>query len=560
MKTAIKLFLALALPGALCASCSEKPYGAVPEPWQLKWQDMEMNMFVHFGPNTFTGREWGDGKETEDMFNPTDLDCRQWAETARAAGFKGIIITAKHHDGFCLWPNPVSSHTVARSSWRDGKGDVLAELSAACREYGLGFGIYISPWDRNDPHYGTPGYNDVFVKTLESALGSYGPVFEQWFDGANGEGPNGKKQTYDWPLFNGTVKRLQPEAVIFSDVGPGCRWCGNEYGSCGRTNWSTLDTEGYEPGRNAPSLETLNSGERGASLWIPAETNTSIRPGWFWRESENSEVKSVQKLLQIYYESVGRNSLLLLNVPPDTTGRINAVDSVRLREFRAALDAIFSDNLTEGHKTRTSGDHMHYRMDFGRPLRFNRVELREDIALGQRVAAFTVDARVEGEWKTIASETTVGRRRILLVPQTTADAIRVNVTETLAKPLLGISGLYQDDIYKESEEETLSGVFHKAEDVLGVDLGAVRSVKGIQYTPILNGKGGVIEEFRLEASRDGSEWTTVLDGRLFDNIVNNPVRCEVPLPESVQARFLRLTPLRTSVEGTFGVQSFGPLP
>ena len=220
---------------ASCGTPAPEPYGALPTPEQLAWQRMETNMFVHFGPNTFTSAEWGDGREHPDVFAPSDLDCRQWAAIARDAGMKGIIITAKHHDGFCLWPNPASDHTVARSAWRDGKGDVLRELSDACREAGLGFGVYISPWDRNDPAYGTDAYNDVFRRTLESALGDYGEVFEQWFDGACGEGPNGKRQVYDWDLYLSTVFRLQPQAVVFGDGGPGCRWIGNERGIAGRT-------------------------------------------------------------------------------------------------------------------------------------------------------------------------------------------------------------------------------------------------------------------------------------------------------------------------------------
>ena len=221
----------------LSSGCVQEPapFGVLPSNAQVEWQKMEYTMFVHFGPNTFTGAEWGSGKEKAEIFNPTELDCKQWAATAKGAGMKGIIITAKHHDGFCLWPNPVSSHTVAQSSWKDGKGDVLKELSEACREYGLEFGIYISPWDRNDPHYGTEEYNNIFVQTLEHALGSYGHVFEQWFDRACGEGPNGKQQVYDWPLFNSTVHKMQPDAIIFSDYGPGCRWVGNESGSAGRT-------------------------------------------------------------------------------------------------------------------------------------------------------------------------------------------------------------------------------------------------------------------------------------------------------------------------------------
>ena len=443
MRTSILLAITL----ALTVACTEKPFGPVPSPAQLEWQAMEMNMFCHFGPNTFTGKEWGDGSEAEDLFNPTDLDCRQWAATAKAAGFKGIIITAKHHDGFCLWPSPASSHTVAQSAWRDGQGDVLKELSEACKEYGLKFGVYISPWDRNDPHYGTPEYNDVFVQTLESVLGgTYGPVFEQWFDGANGEGPNGKKQEYDWDLFNGTVLRLQPQAVIFSDVGPGCRWVGNEEGRAGRTNWGRLDIDGFTPGRNSPPIDTLNQGNRYGSHWIPAETDVSIRPGWFWKASETPQVKSVQKLLQIYYESVGRNSLLLLNVPPDDRGHIDPVDSTRLMEFRSALDTIFADNLADGAQTRRKKNV--WTVTLGGPKAFNRLVLQENIALGQRIAAFTVEARIDGQWKTVAEETTIGFKRIVLLPNLTADAVRIRIDESLAKPLLKSIALYQDDIYQ----------------------------------------------------------------------------------------------------------------
>jgi len=445
MRTDILLGTVLLLFGAV--SCAEKPYGAIPSPAQLEWQAMEMNMFCHFGPNTFTGREWGDGTEAEDLFNPSDLDCRQWAATAKAAGFKGIIITAKHHDGFCLWPSPVSSHTVARSSWRDGKGDVLQELSEACREYGLKFGVYISPWDRNDPHYGTPEYNDVFVQTLESVLGgAYGPVFEQWFDGANGEGPNGKKQVYDWPLFNGTVFKNQPQAVIFSDVGPGCRWVGNEEGHAGRTNWGTLNAEGFTPGQNGPSRESLNEGDRGGARWIPAETDVSIRPGWFWRASETPQVKSVQELLKIYYESVGRNSLLLLNVPPDERGHIDPVDSTRLMELRGALDTIFAENLADGARIRRKGNT--WTVTLREPKAFNRLVLQEDLTLGQRIAAFTVEALTAEGWTPVAEETTVGFKRIVLLPDVTASAVRIRVDEALAKPIISQIALYQDDIYK----------------------------------------------------------------------------------------------------------------
>lgn len=432
-----------------------------------------MNMFAHFGPNTFTGREWGLGTEAEDVFNPTDLDCGQWTAIAKAAGFKGIIITGKHHDGFCLWPNPVCEHTVAKSPWKDGKGDVLQELSEACAKDGLKFGVYISPWDRNDPTYGTPEYNDVYAKTLESALGSYGEVFEQWFDGANGEGPNGKKQDYDWPMFNGAVRRLQPNAVIFSDIGPDCRWVGNERGSAGRTCWGRLDTEEFTPGAGAPCRDTLNCGNALGTYWIPAETDVSIRPGWFWRESENDKVKSINELLQIYYESVGRNSLLLLNVPPDTTGRINAADSARLMEFRAALDDIFKNNLTEGAKaeaTSVRGGNFKAQnilneeydsfwaapddvteasitIDLKGAKTFNLIQIQEYIPLGQRIKSFTVETlNADGSWTEIASETTIGYKRIIPIEEVTTSKVRLNITGAYACPVLNGFALYLDTV------------------------------------------------------------------------------------------------------------------
>lgn len=381
---------------AVVSCTAPKPYGPVPGESQLEWQKMEMNMFVHFGPNTFTSAEWGSGTEAEDIFNPTELDCRQWAATAKAAGMNGIIITAKHHDGFCLWPNPVSTHTVAQSSWKNGRGDVLKELSDACREYGLKFGVYISPWDRNDPAYGTPQYNQKFADALTSVHdGTYGPIFEQWFDGANGEGPNGRKQEYDWPLFYGAV---QPGAVIFGDWGPGCRWVGNEDGYAPETAWSTLD-----------------------NAWVPIEADVSIRPGWFWKESENDKVKSARELREIWYGSVGRNALLLLNVPPDTRGRIHPVDSMRLMEFRRLLDADFAHNLAEGASAKPraravlDGKYDTYwtgsALDvvFPEEKAVSMIVLQEYIPLGQRVESFSVKA----DGREIAAGTTIGYKRIL---------------------------------------------------------------------------------------------------------------------------------------------------
>ena len=471
-----------------------KPYGPVPTAAQVAWQRMEMNMFCHFGPNTFTGLEWGEGTEAEDIFNPTALDCDQWVEVAKKAGFQGIILTAKHHDGFCLWPNPMSTHTVRESAWRNGQGDVLKELSEACSRGGVKFGIYISPWDRNAPTYGTDAYNKVFLKTLRNAHTNYGPIFEQWFDGANGEGPNGKKQVYDWKRFNAQTKKLQPNAVIFSDVGPGCRWVGNEEGTCGRTCWSRLDVEGREPGKNAPSQDTLNAGNYNGACWIPAETDVSIRPGWFWRESEHP--KSVQELLRIYYNSVGRNSLLLLNVPPDNRGLISAEDSLRLMEFRAALDSIFAHDLAKNVKTicvsnfrRTNetdytgncyswrnsvfqepycgfslidGNYDTYwatddtvttawvEIQFYGPQIFNRVMLQEYIPLGQRVEKFHIEVEDEnGNWRTIAEETTIGYKRIVLTETVTTNKVRIVIDKSRDCIVLNRIGLFMDNILEE---------------------------------------------------------------------------------------------------------------
>ena len=330
------------IAAALCAACGPKPYGPVPTEAQLAWQRMEINMFCHFGPNTFTGAEWGSGEESEEVFAPTALDCRQWVATASQAGMGGIIITAKHHDGFCLWPSQFSTHTVPPSM------DVLRQFADACRKGGMKAGVYISPWDRNHPSYGTPEYNTVFANTLREVHSTYGPFFEQWFDGACGEGPNGKRQEYDWPLFEGTVQNINPQCVMFSDVGPGCRWVGNEEGRAGETNWSRLKVESGKR-----KTESGECGDKDGDRWIPAEVDVSIRPGWFWHKEERP--KTVDELMEIYSNSVGRNGLLLLNVPPDDRGRIPAEDSAVLCAFRAERDRIFSHDLAQGAKVRALG-------------------------------------------------------------------------------------------------------------------------------------------------------------------------------------------------------------
>jgi alpha-L-fucosidase len=447
------------------------PYGAIPTNHQIEWQKLEYYMFIHFGPNTFTNVEWGDGKEDPKVFNPSALDCRQWAATAKAAGMKAIIITAKHHDGFCLWPSRYSTHTVRESAWKEGKGDVLKELSEACKEYGLKFGVYLSPWDQNHPAYGTPEYNQIFSNTLDEVLTNYGHVFEQWFDGANGEVPNGKRQVYDWDLFNTTVYRNQPHAIIFSDVGPGCRWMGNERGVAGETNWSTMNIEGFGPGWDAPPTKILNDGEENGAAWVPAETDVSIRPGWFYSPATDDKVKSLSRLVDIYYTSVGRNSNLLLNVPPDNRGLIHPNDSIRLMELRKIIDESFAVNLsknaifTTNHKRGQSAKYgaknlndekydtywttddnqltASIEINFRKLQTFNRLVLQEYIPLGQRVKSFSVEYWDGNAWQTIDRQTTIGYKRILRFPMISTQLLRIHIEESLACPVLNEISVYQ---------------------------------------------------------------------------------------------------------------------
>lgn len=469
MKKVILLALLLA-GGKAWAQPEIKPVGALPSNAQVKWQQLEYYMFIHFGPNTFTDKEWGHGDEDPKVFNPTELDARQWARTAKLAGMKGIIITAKHHDGFCLWPSEYSKHTVRESAWKNGKGDVLAELSAACKEYGLLFGVYLSPWDRNHPAYGTPEYNQVFANQLKEVHTKYGDVFEQWFDGANGEGPNGKKQVYDWNLFESTVTNIHPNVIFFSDAGPGCRWIGNENGYAGVTNWSTLNRVDFKPGMGGIT-ETLNKGQEDGTHWVPGEADVSIRPGWFYSETTDNQVKSLAHLLDIYYGSVGRNANLLLNVPVDRRGRIHENDSIRLMELRRTLDVDFKENLarkarvaatntrqnssvtsavylTDGNYNtywatadgKTTGD---ITLSYASPVTFNRISVQEFIPLGQRVRSFSVSVLQGKEWKEIARETTVGYKRILRLPLTTAKSIRVSILDAKASPVISEVSLFR---------------------------------------------------------------------------------------------------------------------
>ena len=464
LRNAILAIFAVAFM-ACCAA--PEPYGPVPTDAQLAWQRMEINMFCHFGPNTFTGAEWGSGQEAEEVFAPTELDCRQWVDVARQAGMGGIILTAKHHDGFCLWPSAYSTHTVKPDL------DVLRQFTDACREGGIKAGVYISPWDRNHPAYGTPEYNTVFANTLREVHTNYGPFFEQWFDGACGEGPNGKRQEYDWPLFEGTVTDINPQCVIFSDVGPSCRWVGNEEGRAGETNWSRLIVESGKR-----TTESGGSGDIDGDRWMPAEVDVSIRPGWFWHKEEHP--KPVKELMEIYYNSVGRNGLLLLNVPADDRGRISPEDSAVLVAFRAERDRIFSHDLTEGAvieayvgdgimtaaKNRyptsnlTDTAYHSYWMLKGKDTsnitlivelpeerEMDMIVLQEYIPLGQRVSKFSISYSFPGcnGGMIIAEGTTIGYKRIVRLPFPIRTQTLFITLSALAPPALNRIAIYNSN-------------------------------------------------------------------------------------------------------------------
>ena len=454
---------------------SLEPIGPLPSERQLAWHDQEYYAFVHFNMNTFTNMEWGTGAEKPAQFNPSNLDTRQWARVAKDAGMKGIIITAKHHDGFCLWPSKTTEHSVKNSPWKEGKGDVLKDLSEACKEYGLKFGIYLSPWDRNHEAYGKLEYVADFHEQLRELLTNYGDVFEVWFDGANGGsgyygGANetrkiDNKTYYEWDKAEAIVRKLQPNAVIFSDGGPDIRWVGNEEGWANETNWSIMRRNEIHPGW--PRYIELRSGHEDGTHWLPAEVDVSIRPGWYYHPAEDHQVKTLPHLLDIYYHSVGRNASLLLNLPVDNRGLVHETDVQHLMALRKQLDKDFEIELTKGLKvvaTDHRGNNVKYKaenvndgdpktywatnngvsraaitFEFDDPTEVNRILLQEYIPLGQRVKNFIVSAEVNGKWQEIDGQTTIGYKRILRFDTVEATKIKVQLMD--AKGPIAISNI-----------------------------------------------------------------------------------------------------------------------
>jgi len=529
--------------------------GPTPNANQLRWQDMEMYAFIHYSLNTYTDQEWGFGNEDPKLFNPSDLDCRQWARVCKQAGMKGIIFTAKHHCGFCMWPSAYTEYSVKNSPWKDGKGDVVRELAEACREEGLAFAVYLSPWDRNHPEYGRPAYVTYFRNQLRELLTNYGDIFEVWFDGANGGdgwygGANETRRIdgktyYGWAETFRMIRELQPRAVIWNDGGDrgDLRWVGTEAGNIGETNWSLMPSKGDTP------YQMLHYGVEDGDVWCPGETNTSIRPGWFYHDAENEHVKSLSKLMDTYYKSVGRNSTLLLNFPIAPNGRIHPNDSLRGIAFKKMIDEVFVNGsvefrvdslefataLPESSGTAAANSKF-YTLNFKQPTSFNRFLAEEDIAQGQRVKKFSLEAEVDGRWQPLKDAlveegdglTTIGHRRIICFPTVTATRLRFKVTDAKCEPVIKRLGVYlapelTADIPDSGEKKSSAlHIFFGSSMQMFIDWDTEQTISAFRYLPPQNGQDGTITHYTLWGSTNWSDWTKLASGE-FSNIVNNPI-------------------------------------
>lgn len=455
-------------------------------PQQYEWQKLEFIAFLHFGMNTFTDGEWGEGTEDLKLFNPTNLNAEQWAKNLKEAGMKLAILTAKHHDGFCLWPSKYTEHSVKNSPWKNGKGDVVREFVNACRKYGLKVGLYLSPWGRNNPDYGdSPKYNQYFMNQLTELLTNYGEITEVWFDGACGEGPNGKKQVYDWPAYYRLIRKLQPDAVIFG-MSPDLRWVGTETGYGRDTEWSVIPIklnpddkqkitndrtsldEIYKPGDmtdyDLGSREKIKQSD--LLFWYPAETDVSIRPGWFYHPSQDSLVKTVANLVDIYFNSVGKNGVFLLNIPPDKRGLIHENDIKNLQGLKRVIDKTFKKDLSQNSKVKVNdsqkmvsiknlfANDKYWIADEGRnsnslefilpeKVSFDVVMLQEEIRVGQRIEKFHLEFWNGNEWKKFTEGTTIGYKRLLRVDPVKTDRIRLTIDKSRLSPALSNFGIYK---------------------------------------------------------------------------------------------------------------------
>ena len=598
---------------ACCLSCTSgkvlppEPILPVPEPKQVEWQQMETYAFIHFGLNTFNDREWGYGDTDPKTFNPTNLDCEQWAQTLVKAGMKGVILTAKHHDGFCLWPFEGTDYSVKNSPWKNGQGNVVKELSEACKKYGLKFAVYLSPWDRHQANYGTPEYLPYFYAQLHDLLTNYGPVFEVWFDGANGgDGWYGgakdirtidRKNYYNYPRIYEMLDSIQPQAIIFSDGGPGCRWVGNEKGFAGATNWSFLRKGEVHPGYDK-SYE-LQYGHPDGNQWVPAECDVSIRPGWFYHPEEDDRVKSPDQLVDLYYRSVGHNATLLLNFPVDRRGLIHPVDSANAVRFHEMIQQQLKTNLVAGMTPKVSnergGDFVasaltddnfdtywatedgvttaDIEFSFDTPTRMNRMMLQEYIPLGQRVKAFVVEYLDKDTWlpvKLNEETTTIGYKRLLRFETVETKGIRIRITDArgpLCLSNVGVSdaGNVSDSFVEKVEdiesvpyllpdvkaEETAKASDKQAQttcfvegDRLLIDLQEERLVSSLHFLPDQGEPNkGLIANYEIRVGTSKDAVNQLVKSGEFSNIQNNPVMQSVFFTP-VKARYIELKATR----------------
>ena len=513
------------------------PCVPLPNANQLRWQDMEMYAFIHYSLNTYTDQEWGFGNEDPKLFNPSSLDCRQWARVCKQSGMRGIIFTAKHHCGFCMWPSAYTEYSVKNSPWKDGKGDVVRELAEACREEGLEFAVYLSPWDRNHPGYGRPEYVTYFRNQLRELLTNYGDIFEVWFDGANGGdgwygGANETRKIdrttyYEWPETYKMIRELQPKCLIWNDGSDrgDLRWVGTEAGNVGETNWSLLYHDGEVP------YQMLHYGVEQGDVWCPGETNTSIRPGWFYHDAENEHVKSLSKLMDTYYKSVGRNSTLLLNFPIAPNGRIHPNDSLRGIAFKKMIDEVFVKGKVVS-KMKQSGPSTI--LDFGKPTSINRFLAEEDIAQGQRVRKFSLEAEVDGKWLPLKDAlvdegdglTTIGHRRIICFPTVKATKLRFTILDSKCEPIIKKLDVYlapelTADIPDAGEKKSSAlHIFFSSPMQMFIDWDTEQTISTFRYLPPQG--DGIITHYTLWGSTDWSNWTKLASGE-FSNIVNNPI-------------------------------------
>lgn len=560
----------------------------VPSTKQLAWQQLELTAFLHFGINTFTDNEWGDGCDSPELFNPSQLDCEQWVRTLKDAGFKMAILTAKHHDGFCLWQTATTEYSIKSSPWRDGKGDVVQELSGACRKYGLKFGIYLSPWDRNAPSYGdSPAYNNLFIAQLSELLTNYGRVDEVWFDGACGEGANGKRQEYDWEKILHTIDVLQPNAVT-AIMGDDIRWVGNERGFGRATEWSvTPFTPMSYSHSHAANLE-LGISETAKDLgsreiiarakhlyWYPSEVDVSIRPGWFYHEWQDDQVRSLANLVDIYFNSVGCNSVLLLNIPPDRRGLIHEIDATRIMELSSYIAQMYAKNyLRNGSQRWHSEEGESHEFEVQKGAIVNTLLLGEDITKGQHIERFKVEALINDKWHYLTSGTTIGYKRLLRFSDCTPTKIRITILSTRATAHISDVGLYyaaplHDSVYtptiSDISTENWRATKNEAQQAIDnnitttwrteglasieVDLGSEYAISGFCYAPTIEEDlTGTIYRYNFYVSTDGKVWELCDTSGEFSNIKHNPTPYYVRFGREYRARYFKLESLE-EIEG-----------